>query len=151
MILDNLSQCHRYTTTLPGLAKAFEFLKKVDATLPTGRHEIDGDRVYASVQRYTTKPVEQGALESHQKYTDVQFIITGRETILWAPLSAMKEVTQPYNAEKDIAFYGMVPGTTPVRLGNGQFAIFFPEDAHAPGLQWDGAGEVMKVVVKVRN
>lgn len=151
MILDQLSQCHRYASAMPGFAKAFEFLRTVDASCAPGRYELEGDRLYASVQRYTTKPVEQGALESHRKYTDIQFVVTGRETILWAPLAALTVVTQPYSVEKDIAFYGSVPGTTPVRLGAGQFAVFFPEDGHAPSLQWDGPEEVLKVVVKVRN
>lgn len=149
MILDQLSQCQRYAAILPGFARAFEFLQQVDAKCPTGPHELDGENLFAIVQRYTTKPVAQAALEAHRKYADVQFIIAGRETILWAPLTALKDVTQPYSAEKDIAFFSMVPGVVPVHLGAGQFAIFFPEDGHAPSLEWNGPGEVLKVVVKV--
>lgn len=150
MILDHLSQCQRYAAILPGFARAFEFLRQVDAFCPTGRHELDGENLFALVQRYRTKPVAQAALEAHRKYADVQFIAAGRESVFWAPLAALSDVTQPYSAEKDIAFFCVVPEVLPVHLVAGQFAVFFPEDGHAPGLEWNGASEVLKVVVKVR-
>jgi len=150
MILDCLPQWRRYAAALPGLDKAFEYLQTLDAGCPNGRYELDGDRVYTLVQRYRTKPRAQAAFEAHRKYVDVQFILGGRETILWAPLAALTTVTQPYDAGRDISFFAMVTGATPVQLGAGQFAILFPEDGHAPGLEVDGAADVVKVVVKVR-
>ena len=150
MILDCLPQWRQYATTLPGLDKAFAYLETIQADCPTGRNELDGDRVYALVQRYRTKPHDQGKLESHRKYADVQFLVAGRETILWAPLAALTTVTQPYDATKDIAFFGPVAGATPLHLSAGQFTILFPADGHAPGLETEGALDVVKVVVKVR-
>ncbi len=150
MILDCLPQWRRYATTLPGLAKAFEYLQTLDAGCPNGRYELDGDRMYCLVQRYRTKPREQAAFEAHRKYVDVQFMLAGRETILWAPLAALTTVTQPYDSSRDIGFFAPVTGVTPVQLGVQQFAILFPEDGHAPGVEADGAVEVVKAVVKVR-
>lgn len=150
MILDQLSQCRRHAAILPGFARAFEFLRQVDAHCAAGRHKLDGENIFALVQRYTTKPVAKAALEAHRKYADVQFLAAGHETILWAPLTALNVETQSYSPEKDIAFFGMVPDARQVHLSAGQFAIFFPEDGHAPGLEWNGASEVLKVVVKVR-
>ncbi len=155
MILDCLPQWRRYATTLPGLAKAFEYLQTLDAGCPNGRYELDGDRMYCLVQRYRTKPREQAAFEAHRKYVDVQFMLAGRETILWAPLAALTTVTQPYDSSRDIGFFAPVTGApvtgaTPVQLGVQQFAILFPEDGHAPGVEADGAMEVVKAVVKVR-
>ena len=51
-----------------------------------------------------------------------------------------------YNAEKDVTFY---PGhaTDYLTVKPGMFAIFFPEDAHAPGVT---EVELKKVIVKVR-
>ena len=74
----------------------------------------------------------------------------GRETILWSPLAALTQVTQPYAAERDIAFFANPPQWTPLNLQAGQFAIFFPEDGHAPGLECAGPSAVRKVVIKVR-
>ena len=150
MILDCLPHWRQYAATLSGLDQACEYLQTLNADCPTGRYELAGNRIYALVQRYRTKPHAQAAIEAHQKYADVQFILAGRETILWAPLAALTTVTQPYDPAKDIGFFASVRGTTPLHLSAGQFAILLPQDGHAPGLEADGPSDVVKVVVKVR-
>ena len=149
MITDTLRLCHRYAGLHPRFAAAFEFLKKLPADQPLGRFELDGDNCFALVQSYTTKPAADGKFESHERYIDIQFIQSGQETLLWAPRATL-QVTQPYNSEKDVAFYSLPARTTPVNLMAGEFAIFFPEDGHAPGIEYGGAMTVRKVVIKVR-
>jgi biofilm protein TabA len=149
MITDTLELCHRYASLHPRFAAAFEYLKKLPADQPLGRHEIDGDNCFALTQSYTTKLAADGKFESHEKYIDIQFIQTGAETLLWAPRATLK-VTQPYNAEKDVAFYAMPARTTPVNLVAGEFVIFFPEDGHAPGIEFGSAATVRKIVIKIR-
>ncbi len=52
MILDDLEQAARYYDLHPGFRRAFEFLRRTDlATLAGGRHEIDGERVFALINR----------------------------------------------------------------------------------------------------
>ena len=116
MILDCLSQWRRYAATLPGLEKAFEYLQTLEAGCPNGRYELDGDRVYCLVQRYRTKPLEQATFEAHRKYADVQCLLAGRETILWAPLTALITVKQPYDPNQDMGLFAPVAGATPVQL-----------------------------------
>lgn len=149
MIQDTLDNSAGYEVLGPHFAKAFRFLRAVDGTQATGRHEIDGDRVFALVQRYSTKPVEGALFEAHRKYIDVQYVHSGREMILWAPLAAMKEETMAYDGAKDAALWKVVRDVTPLRLGPGHFAVFFPQDAHAPCLECEKPEEVFKVVVKV--
>lgn len=149
MIMDQLTGWQRYASTLPGLDKAFDYLQKLDSTKPDGRYEIDGDRIYCLVQRYKTKPVAEGVFEAHKKYTDVQLVLAGKETILWAPLAALKTVRTPYVEEKDYSLYEPIPASTPLHLSAGQFTILFPNDGHAPCLEWDGPSDVVKAVVKV--
>ena len=149
MITDTLGLCHRYAGLHPRFAAAFEYLKKLPADQPPGRFELDGDNCFALVQSYTTKPAADGKFESHEKYIDIQFIQAGQETLLWAPRGTLK-ITQAYNAEKDVAFYAMPARTTPVNLAAGEFAIFFPEDGHAPGIEYGGAATVRKIVIKIR-
>ena len=49
MILDDLEHASRYCPLNPGFRLGFEFLRRADlASLPSGRHEIDGDRVTCS-------------------------------------------------------------------------------------------------------
>jgi len=151
MIQDHLGQSSRYTAPHPRFAAAFDFLANLPADLPAGRTEIDGTNVFALVQRYTTRAAANAVFEAHRQYIDVQFVQAGRETILWAPLVALAQVTQPYDAEKDVAFFAAPDRWTPLRLEENQFAILFPDDAHAPCLDCAGRGDVPKVVIKARQ
>jgi len=150
MIADILAQYRRYTNLSPRFAAAFEFLANLPANQPDGRCEIDGDNCFALVQSYTTKPLAQAKFEAHRQYIDIQFIQAGRETLLWSPLAALTQVTEPYAADRDIAFFASPPQWTPIHLCAGQFTIFFPEDGHAPGIESIGPDAVRKVVIKVR-
>jgi YhcH/YjgK/YiaL family protein len=149
MVLDILANAARYESLNPRFAKAFAFLRTVDGTQALGRHDLDGDHCFALVQTYETKPVEKAKFEAHRKYIDVQFIHSGRETILWAPLASMKEETMAYSEEKEAALWKLVPDVTPLHMSAGHFAILFPEDAHAPCIEWEKPEQVFKVVVKV--
>jgi biofilm protein TabA len=149
MIADTLQQHCRYNSLSPRFAAAFDFLKKLPAGPADGRHDIDGDNSFALVQSYTTRPQAQGTFEAHQRHIDIQFILSGVETMLWAPLATL-QVTQPYLAEKDVALFAMPAQATPLNLRAGEFAIFFPEDGHAPGLEFGAPSAVRKVVIKVR-
>ena len=65
----------------------------------------------------------------------------------FAPLETMK-VTEGYNSEKDIEF---LTGTGDyVTARPGSFTIFFPHDAHQPGVAIGESTGVKKVVVKVK-
>ena len=79
------------------------------ADLAPGRHEIDGEEVYASVQRHFTKPVAERQYESHRKYIDIQYIHTGREIMYWAPLPLLTKVTMPYDEKGDAGLSALIP------------------------------------------
>lgn len=117
------------------------------------RVEIIGDDVFALVQRYTTKPPSEAFWEAHRTYIDVQCVIEGEEMMSHAPLHMM-EVFQPYDETKDFA--KLIPtANSPepnwLRVSAGMFAVFFPHDAHMPGLAVDDTPHVVKkIVVKVR-
>ena len=134
----------------PSLRKAFDFLQARDLLqLPDGRVDIDGDRVFALVQRYETVRTDAPKYECHRKYIDVQFIATGEEVIGWATAERMS-VTEAYDAGKDVCFGTIAAGTwTPVRLEAGQLMVLWPEDAHAPKGAARELSRVMKIVVKV--
>ena len=150
MITDTLAQSHRYHSLSPHFAAAFEFLRRFTAAQPDGRCDIDGDNCFALVQSYASKPLALAKFEAHRQYTDIQFIYAGQESILWAPLATLTQVTEPYVAERDVAFFANPLHSTAINLHAGDFTIFFPEDGHAPGVQYNGSSEVRKVVIKVR-
>lgn len=130
--------------------KAFEFLGRTDLdTLKAGNHEIDGKNVYAIIQEYNSKNPEDAQYESHRHYTDIQHIISGTEAIGLIDLS-QTSVKTPYVEDKDIAFYTASGGSRHVATKD-YFFIFFPDDAHMPGMKVDENIPVRKVVIKVKN
>ncbi len=98
------------------------------------------------VQEYDTKPLADGFLETHTRYIDIQYLITGEELIGYAPLAG-QAVHTPYDTDKDIAF--LEGAADPIRVQQGQFAVFFPHDAHMPGRTMGEPKRVRKVVIKV--
>ena len=107
-------------------------------------------RVKAIVSVYTTKEVNEKGYEAHKEYIDIQYLVSGVEKIGFVSLEYLKE-TKSYNVEKDIAFYderGVEPQD--LLLGNGYFAILYPQDGHMPQLWVNGPVQVKKVVIKVK-
>ncbi len=150
MIVSDLDHIDHQIANTSGLQKAFAFLRSDNIHgLPDGRVEIDGERVFALVQRYETMITDAPKFECHRKYIDVQFIVSGEEVIGWTPLSQMT-ITEAYDADKDICFGTAAKGKwTPVHLQAGQLAVLWPEDGHAPKLAGGASSPVMKIVVKV--
>jgi YhcH/YjgK/YiaL family protein len=150
MILDRIENAGLYVGLNAGFAKAFEVLK--DKSLnkkEDGRYAVDGDKIYYTIQRYTTKPLSEGKLEAHRKYIDIQFLLSGAELLGYSPLKGLL-VAEEYNTEKDIAFFETPKEITKVKLEPGLFCILFPHDAHLPCRQLAGPADVHKVVVKIR-
>lgn len=150
MILDTLAQWRTYHAISPRFERAFAFLHQITDQAAVGRHEIDGEDIFAFVQKHPTKPMSERVYESHRKYIDIQYVQRGREIMYWAPLPWLTNVTMPFDVEKDAALYGLIPQGVPVPVTAGQFAIFLPEDGHIPSCAWGDPAEVLKVVVKVR-
>jgi YhcH/YjgK/YiaL family protein len=133
-----------------GFAKAFEIL--TDNTLAQkedGKYAVDGEKIYYTIQRYTTKPLNEGYLEAHRKYIDIQFLLSGVEFLGYAPLKGLT-TAEVYNPQKDIAFFNTPKEITKVKLEPGLFCILFPSDAHLPGCQINAPSEVRKVVIKIQ-
>ena len=150
MIVSDLDHAAQQAAMTPGLSKAIGFLNRRDIrNLPDGKVEIDGERVFAIVQRYETVSGTTPKFEAHRKYVDVQFILSGEEVIGWAPVEDL-EISEAYDPEKDICFGAVPKGMwTPVHLRAGQLAILYPEDGHAPKQSAGVPSLVMKIVVKV--
>jgi biofilm protein TabA len=150
MILDTIANTRLYLGLHARFAKAFEILR--DKTLSQkedGKYLVDGEKIYYTLQRYTTKPLNEGKLEAHRKYIDIQFLLEGREILGYAPLKGLT-TAEEYNPAKDIAFYETPEQITKVILEPGLFCILFPDDAHLPCRQLAGPTEVLKVVIKIQ-
>ena len=135
----------------PAMERALSYLRETDfSKLKDGRYEIDGDRIYATVSRYQSKPEAECRPESHRKYADVQFVAEGQEFIGWCAFTpALKEST-PYDEEKDIIFYERLEPESDFVLSEGCFAVLTPKDIHCPCVAIDEKpSPVLKVVVKI--
>ena len=147
MIADKLINSSKYVSCHEGFDKAFAFLEKaVNEKLPVGRYEIDGDKVFAFIQEYETKL--DSSFEAHKNYIDIQFIMSGAEVMKVADISQMT-VSVPYT--EDVMFFKDNERASVLVIEEGEYGIFFPWDAHKPGLCYNGKpDDVKKVVVKVR-
>ncbi len=146
MILDRLENAERYVALHPGFAAAFDFLRQENlGELPPGRHDVDGDRVYAVVIRANGCGRQNAELEAHRKYIDIQFSFACTDDIGWKHTGECTNISQPFNEEDDSELFADEPDAW-IATPPGTFAIFFPEDAHAP---MAAEGELHKVVMKV--
>jgi len=146
MILDVLVNAHRYRSMNKGFARAFEFLLRPELKeLPVGEYKIDGERVYAMVSKDTGQKKEDALLETHEKYIDIQLVLAGVDDIGWKPKSLCKQPTGNYDPESDLQFFADQPNTW-LSIESGEFAIFFPEDAHMPMIS---SGQIHKIVIKI--
>lgn len=128
--------------------KAFAYLKNTDLNhLSNGKHVIDGDNVYAIVTEAPSKDYDKTAFESHRKYIDLQYVITGEEKMAKAPLASVT-VNKPYDVTPDIAYYTGDGKIYSVPAGT--FMLFFPTDAHRPNITPGGNKVVKKIVIKIR-
>lgn len=124
---------------------AFAFLKDQDlANIKPGKYTIIGEDVFANITEAPSKNMEDVKWESHKKYIDLQYIITGKEIIGVADASKAI-VTKPYtldvmNYTADGTYYTTDPGT---------FFLFFSNDAHRPTIKADGYDTVKKIVIKI--
>lgn len=150
MIVTDLKHIDHQACITTALKKAIDFLRRPDiGNMADGRVDIDGDRVFALVQRYETIITDVPRFEYHRKYIDIQYIVSGEEVMGWAPAEQMT-VTEAYDGNRDICF-GTVPEgeMTPVYLKGGKLAVLYPEDGHAPKLAAGRSSFVSKIVVKV--
>jgi YhcH/YjgK/YiaL family protein len=135
---------------MEGLEAGFEFLEKTNlAGLSLGKHEIDGNSLYALVSAAPSRAPEAGQFESHQNYIDIQYLVTGEEIIGVTTLDKLS-VVKPYDSAKDIAFYAVPATYQKIEMHPGSFAVFFPEHGHLPLCHFNGPHELHKVVVKVK-
>jgi biofilm protein TabA len=148
MIIDTVQNASKYFSVHPLFEEAFAFIKETDlANAADGKSDIaEGVKAIFSNSPGKTKEASLAKFECHNKNIDIQLCINGMETIGWKPRSKCVTPNGGYNEEKDVQLYHDGADTF-FQLTNGQFAIFFPEDVHAPMV---GEGEIKKLVIKVK-
>ena len=151
MIFDHVKNCEQYYSLHKNFEKAFDFIKRAVAeNLPVGKYEIDGKDLYASVQEYQAKAPEDGKFEGHRNYIDIQYIVSGIETIEVVDIEKAAIKTE-YNEVKDVEFYHDNAKSTVAVVESGEYGILYPNDIHKPGIEYKPLpSAVKKIVVKVK-
>lgn len=149
MIVDRFENRERLLRGYPWDV-AFAYLQGLGPAAPEADTALDGEKVFGRVMAYATRRPEDGLLESHRKYVDIQTTLVGAEGIEWFSRASLA-VREPYRAETDVELYHR-PGTPPARIDvyPGTFCVFFPEDAHlAQQIVGEGPAPIRKAVVKI--
>lgn len=146
MIIDILENAEKYFSLNPRFASAFRYLRTpAAAMLESGEAEIEGKQLFAVGSRKMGKKRSEAKLEMHKNYIDIQFVLSGIDSMGWRPVRSCSRTNSLYDEKKDIAFFDDEPLIW-ADVPPGAFAIFFPEDAHAPMVS---DREIHKVILKV--
>ena len=146
MIFDTIKNYKLYSGLRTDFKEAFEFLLTNNFDKTPGRYELKNN-MYYMVQNYETKNESEGFFETHRKYIDLQYIVSGKERHGFAHISLLKQRVD-YDEEKDLVVYDGHGSN--IILEKNFFAIYYPEDGHMPNLNPGNNPEKMiKVVVKI--
>lgn len=145
MIVAPLNEFGTYINLHPLFERVEQALITLDFSKPGERIYIDGEKLIAIPSFNKARTKDEAPLEAHDKYIDIQICLQGEETIGWRNREECLLPRDPFNKEKDIIFYDDSP-TNYFRVAANHFAIFFPNDAHAPLI---GEEVIKKVVFKV--
>ncbi|KAA6350210.1 Toxin-antitoxin biofilm protein TabA [termite gut metagenome] len=147
MIIDTLENLGKYVLLNPLFKEAVEFIKTHDLNaMESGKTELKGKDLVISIVQTASKTKEEAKLETHNEFIDIQTPLSGVEVMGYTPKKDCTPADAPYNVEKDITFFdGLAESYVMVKPG--MFAVFFPQDGHAPGISAIG---VKKAIIKVR-
>jgi len=148
MIIDTLENASKYFTVHPLFEQAFKYIQQTNlANTPDGKYDIsEGLKAIFSNAQGKTREASIAKFECHNNHIDIQVCIAGKEELGWKPRAKCLIENGAYNPDKDVQLYSDTPDMY-FHLTDDQFAIFFPEDVHAPMIS---DGYVYKLVVKVK-
>lgn len=149
MIIDSLQNAQKYTSLHPSFATAFAFINATDlSSLAAGEFDIASDQVrgIVSEKQGMTAAASTANFECHNAHIDIQVCIRGKETFGWKPRNTCISPRGDYHSENDVLFFDDTPDMF-FALTENQFAIFYPDDVHAPMI---GESVIRKLVIKVK-
>ena len=149
MIHDSFSCVERYG--IPRADEIIAFLANHDPFLIYDEEiEILGRELFVRRGDYMTRPAQGGKFETHEVYADLQYMVSGAEIMQTAPADALL-FAAGYDPAKDISFFTADRDISDILVRAGEFAVFFPGEAHRPMCQRGlGPEAVKKLVFKIR-
>ena len=148
MVVDSLKNIDVYKGLSADIYAGLKFLQKAKPEIEPGEYPINNN-VKAIVSEYNTVEVFERGYEAHKHVIDIQYPIRGLERVKWSPIEDM-EINIPYDEVKDRTFFKSPSSQgTHVDIGNGIFAIMFPEDGHGPQHYVGKPEFIKKITIKV--
>ncbi|MGL5649733.1 MAG: YhcH/YjgK/YiaL family protein [Clostridium sp.] len=139
--INNLKNVDEKIVYLIEIAKSEDLLN-----LPIGKNNIYGDIIF--LNRQSKDLSEDGFFEGHKEYLDLHIILEGDEKIGYNLKENLKLVN--FNEEEDFIKYEGKEQFF-INLKKGDFAVFYPEDAHKVLLKPSSeCNHVEKVVLKAK-
>ena len=128
---------------------ALDYLQNTDFDrIDAGRYPLKGDLIYVQVLDLETKAKTAYQPEVHRHYLDVQYLHRGKEIMATAVDLGHNPIAVAYDPQRDIQYYAEVANENELHCISGNFAVFFPEDAHRTAI-YDGTEMIRKIVVKI--
>lgn len=147
MVIDTLDKLNSYAVLNPLFNDVVEFVKNNDlSALEPGKYPIKGDDLFLNIAIAKGKTPDEAVLETHNVMIDIQIPLSGSETYGYTAACNLPEAE--YNAEKDITKFGDLVAESYVTCQPGMFAIFFPQDGHAPCISAEA--EIKKAIFKIK-
>jgi YhcH/YjgK/YiaL family protein len=145
MVIDTLNNLEKYVSLNPLFSQVVEYLKNYDIReVASGKIELQGKDLFVNITTAKGKSIDEAILETHKEMIDIQIPLSCAETYGYTPLYHLPEAD--YNAENDITKYEGLAESY-VTCEPGMFAIFFPQDGHAPCISTET--EIKKAIFKV--
>lgn len=148
MIIDDISQHEKYHSLNRFFEQAFQYLTTTNFEAMTlGKVTLIPDQLYAIISEYDTILPEGQLSEAHEKFIDIQYLVTGVEQIGVSFITNCHKQAS-YDVENDVTLFDNPPSFYAV-LHPYQFMILFPTDVHLPNISHQKVNKVRKVVMKV--
>lgn len=130
------------------LTRVLIFLRDQAADLEDGTHDLQGG-ITVVAKEYEPGDRTTKRFETHVKYADVQYVVSGGESILVAPLDGLATVEDRLEAD-DVRFHAEPDpaAITEYEMGEGDFLLLLPEDAHKPECS-RGIARCRKCIAKI--
>ncbi|WP_022942892.1 N-acetylneuraminate anomerase [Psychromonas hadalis] len=152
MIFGHIEDKQLYPLLPKAIQVAIDFLTTTDLqALDLGRHELDGDSMFANVMAFETGHAGEKQAEVHKQYIDVQCLISGEEKIEFSLSNEKNAIATEYDAENDFYLVSEMQQRSELILTPRMFVVFYPGQPHKPGCLINHSQPLKKIVIKVHK
>lgn len=148
MIFGNINNKNELSFLGSSLLMCLDYADTHDLlSLETGRHEIDGDRLFVNIVSYTTTRPEDRFWEAHRSYLDLHLMLRGTEQI---DLNFIQNMVQKDFVEQDDFLPLEGEKNSSVILRPGDFLVCYPSDGHRTAVAPETPETIKKAIFKIR-